>query len=124
MIEPKCWKDAFLKALETSPNVRRAARLVGIGRQTAYDEKAADPAFARSWDEAIQGAVDDVEEAAFNRAGLESDTLAIFLLKCHRPEVYAEKRPGNTGDGSQLADAMRKAHEAALTADEPETAGG
>lgn len=86
------WKAAFLKELEISPNVRRAARASGIGRRTAYDARESDPEFKAAWDDAIAGAVDDVEEEGFKRARIESDVLTIFLLKCHRPERYADKK--------------------------------
>lgn len=84
----KSWKQVFLAALAESPNVSRAARAADVDRSHAYECRESDPAFARAWDDAIRSSVDDVEEAAFARARMESDTLAIFLLKCHRPEVY------------------------------------
>lgn len=82
------WKDVFLAELRLSPNVSRAARAADVGRQTAYDARAVDPAFARAWDDAIEESVDAVQDAAFQRAMADSDTLAIFLLKSHRPSVY------------------------------------
>jgi hypothetical protein len=84
------WTTGFLAALEQSPNVSAACRAVGIGRRTAYDRRESDPEFARDWDDALQTAVDDLVGKTWKRAD-ESDTLAIFLLKCHRPQVYGDR---------------------------------
>ena len=84
-------------------------------RQTVYDWRAADPAFAAAWDAALDQAADTMEREAFRRAveGVEepvygrvakdsdgeigritkySDTLLIFLLKGARPEKYRERQ--------------------------------
>jgi hypothetical protein len=91
------WKALFLESLRQSPNVSRACRVGDVSRVHAYETRAADPEFAAAWDEILAGSVDDVEEAAFVRARTESDTLAIFLLKCHRPEVYARPQQVQVG---------------------------
>jgi hypothetical protein len=104
------WKPVFLEALRNSPNVKAACRAADIARSLAYREKAADPAFGEAWDDAIADAVDDLEEAAFHRARTESDTLAIFLLKSHRRDVYGEKP---AGQGDQLTDAINRLIETA-----------
>lgn len=91
------WKSAFLDALRASPNVARAARCADVDRAHAYETRKVDPAFASAWDDVLAAAVDDVEEAAFKRARIESDTLAIFLLKCHRPEVYRDRPESSAG---------------------------
>lgn len=90
MPDLKDWKEAFLKELALSPNVSRAARAAGIKRRTAYNARESDPGFAEAWDDAMAGSVDELEENAFTRAQLESDVLTIFLLKSHRPAVYAK----------------------------------
>jgi hypothetical protein len=82
------WKAKFLSELSLSPNVARAARAVGVARSHAYAEKQVDAEFSQAWDDVLAEAVDDVESAVFTRARTESDTLAIFLLKSHRPETY------------------------------------
>lgn len=85
------WKPVFLAALQETPNVSRAARAAGISRQNAYLAKDQDAEFAAQWTEAIETSMDDLEEAAYTRAKLESDTLAIFFLKCRRRDVYGDK---------------------------------
>lgn len=84
------WKDAFIRLLAASPNVTSAAKGAGVSRSLAYLHRGEDPAFAARWDDAIGQSLDRLEEAAFRRAEETSDTLAIFLLKSHRPDVYRE----------------------------------
>jgi hypothetical protein len=91
----KEWQEEFLAALEQAPNVSKACRAAEVSRQTAYRTRHEDPAFAASWDEAIDASLDGLEEAAFSRAKRESDTLTIFLLKSHRPERYRERQDLN-----------------------------
>lgn len=89
-LPPPDWRERFLRALHATPNVTRAADYAGITKDTAYRERQRNPAFAQAWQNARERAVDDLEEAAFDRAKEVSDTLAIFLLKCNRPEVYRD----------------------------------
>jgi hypothetical protein len=86
------WKPAFLKELAISPNVSRAARAAGVKRRTAYFARESDPEFAADWDDVIAESVDGLEVSAFRRAELESDVLAIFLLKSHRRAVYGDPK--------------------------------
>lgn len=83
-------RDRFLKELSAMPNVSRACRLAQIARSTAYALRERDANFADAWDAAIEAGIDTLEEKAWRRAERESDTLAIFLLKAHRPEKYRE----------------------------------
>lgn len=101
-------REKFLKKLREWPNVARAARQCGVSRQTVYNHRRSDDEFAAAWDEALDEGVDRLEEEA-ERRGFKgvmepvyykgekvgtirrySDTLAIFLLKAHRPEKYRE----------------------------------
>jgi hypothetical protein len=85
------WGPAFLACLRNSANVRESCKKAKIDRPTAYRRKANDPDFARQWQDAMDDATDDLEKAARARAKKNSDTLLIFLLKCHRPEVYRDR---------------------------------
>lgn len=85
------WAPAFLEALRNSGNVRASCRAAGISRQSAYDFRGNDAPFATAWQEALDEAIDVLEAAARQRALHSSDTLLIFLLKAHRPEVYRER---------------------------------
>ena len=63
-----------------------AAQAAGISRQTAYRWREEDFDFADLWDEAIENAVDAVENVVYKRA-LGGDTIAaIFYLKAQRPK--------------------------------------
>lgn len=91
----KAWMPAFLAALSQSPNVTGAARLAGITRQHAYQTRDIDPAFKAAWDDAIEQAVDGLEDRAYTlaHAGLQgiSPVLLIFLLKGRRREIYGDQ---------------------------------
>lgn len=84
-------KAAFVAALAEYGAVGNAAKVVGIHRATVYKWKEADPLFARDVDAAIDDAMDDVEVSLIKR-GKDKDTIAaIFMLKGHRPEKYADR---------------------------------
>jgi len=59
------WRRAFLRELGRSGTVARAAETCGIDRSTAYQMRKANPAFAKSWDRALETA----REALSPRAG-------------------------------------------------------
>lgn len=100
---------AFFTALAETANVSRACKAVGVSRQCAYDRRYAEPGFEKTWDAALRIGVEGLEDEATRRAfegydkpifqGGErvgvireySDTLAIFLLKAHKPEKYRER---------------------------------
>jgi hypothetical protein len=84
------WKPRFLEALRENPAVNPACRYAGISRTHAYRERQKSPAFAEAWDEAQQAALDELEHDVFKRAKVDSDVLAVFLLKAHRGNVYRE----------------------------------
>jgi hypothetical protein len=86
------WESKFLEALSSEPNIAGACRTAEIGRTTAYDHRHADPEFAAAWQEALDESVDELVGSCYRRAMKDSDTLAIFLLKCHRPEVYGDRQ--------------------------------
>ncbi|MCZ7539729.1 MAG: terminase [Anaerolineae bacterium] len=100
------WESKFLTALEESASVTAAAAAAGITRQNAYNHRRHDDSFAEKWsraleigigtleDEAVRRALEGVEEPIYQRGeycgtiNRYSDTLLIFLLKSHKPEVY------------------------------------
>lgn len=103
------WWTTFLQALQEMPNIARACRAAGVSRQTAYRHKREFEEFSKAWEYALEDALDGWEAEATRRAfeGTDhpviyqgevtdtykefSDTLAIFLLKAHRPEKYRER---------------------------------
>lgn len=103
------WKPLFLEAYEELGLVTQAARRAGISRQMAYEARESDQAFAGVWAELEHDWTERLEREAWRRAteGDEknffdkdgnllsterktSDTLAIFLLKARKPEMYRE----------------------------------
>jgi hypothetical protein len=103
------WKPDFLAALTLSPNVTAACLEARITRKGAYLARTSDPEFAAAWDSALDESTDELVGEMYRRAvqgtkkpvyqGGElvghiqeySDTLAIFLAKCHRRDVYGDK---------------------------------
>lgn len=92
------WQPKFLAALADTCNVTAAAQAAGVSRDTVYDHRKANAAFAAAWEDAIEQAVEALEHAARQRAMTVSDTLAIFLLKAHRPKVYRDNVSGGEDD--------------------------
>ena len=101
------WRGAFIERLKATGNVTLAATGAGVTRQRAYRTRNRSTAFRRSWNEALEQAVDLLEGEARRRAtgitrdvwyagevvGEErvySDTLLIFLLKAHRPAKFRD----------------------------------
>ena len=79
-------KKRFIETLAAQGTVFHAAQAAGIFRWTAYRWREDDPEFADLWDEAIENAVDAVENAVYQKA-LSGDTIAaIFYLKAQRPK--------------------------------------
>lgn len=116
-------RTAFLEALADLGQVRAAARAAGVSPQRVYRERQKCPEFAKAWKEAMDLALDALEETLLDRAmnGVEkqvyyggkscgsvrqySDALAMFLLRARRPETYgraatgeAQAAPSATGE--------------------------
>lgn len=86
------WQDRFIELLAVTFSVTSAAQGAGVDRSTAYRYKYEHPEFAARWDAAIGSAIDRLEQAAYERAVTMSDTLAIFLLKTRRPDLYRDQQ--------------------------------
>jgi hypothetical protein len=82
------WKQRFLRALRRTPNIKVACSAAGVSRQTAYQHRKSDHAFAEAWYDAIEASVDRLEARAFELAEQGDPNLITFLLKCHRPAIY------------------------------------
>lgn len=75
-------------------NVSRAAHLAGIDRRTHTNWVHEDTNYASAFLDAKEAAADSLEEVAWMKARAlrgGSDTLAIFLLKGLRPQIYRER---------------------------------
>ena len=103
-------KAAFIEALRETYTVWSACKLVGIGsRSTVYAWRESDEAFAKAWDEAMESAVDALEENMYKKALSGKDTVAtIFMLKGGRPEKYkdrvATEHTGKNGGPIEIED--------------------
>jgi hypothetical protein len=102
------WAPTFLRHLSAYGNVTEAAKKAKVTRQAVYQRRETDQAFAEVMDDAIKLGCIALEDEARRRAykGCDegvfykgrkvaklikySDTLLIFLLKAHKPEVYRE----------------------------------
>jgi len=82
--------DRFLTKLRESGNVRLSCAAADLPRTTAYRWRKTWATFAAEWQEALDDALDLLEEEAWRRARKDSDRLLMFLLKAHRREVYGD----------------------------------
>jgi hypothetical protein len=85
------WKPAFLATLADCGVVRYSCGRAGVSRKVAYATRDREPEFAQAWADALEDACDALALVARKRALDLSDTLLIFLLKSHKPEVYGDR---------------------------------
>lgn len=113
-------KAAFLEGLIATGNVSEAVRLSAMSRSRVYELRDKDDDFRVAWEEAVEIGIDNLEQAARDRAlnGVDepvfylgavcghkrkySDTLTIFLLKGARPEKYRDRHEITGADGAPL----------------------
>lgn len=81
--------DAFLVVLARYPNVKFAGLMAGLPLDDLFKRKAEDPDFSQRWDQAISTSIDMLEVIAWQRARFMSDKILMFLLRSHRPDIYA-----------------------------------
>ncbi len=83
-------KKKFIETLEAQGTVLHAAKAAGVSRWTAYRWRQEDLEFAGQWDQALENAVDVVENSLYQKA-VSGDTICmIFYLKAHRP-IYRDR---------------------------------
>ena len=83
-------KKKFIETLEAQGTVLHACKAAGISRQTAYRWHRDDLEFADQWDEALENAVDVVENSLYQKAASGDTICMIFYLKAHRP-IYRDR---------------------------------
>lgn len=84
-------RSVFVRELLNTPVIGTAARRAGLTRGAVYRERERDDVFRRAWDQALVGAIDDVEQVLVEKAH-GGDLKAIeMVLKAHRPERYRER---------------------------------
>ncbi|HKQ74154.1 MAG TPA: hypothetical protein VJ810_10680 [Blastocatellia bacterium] len=77
---PKQWKKTFLETFAQTANVRLACARVGVNRSTAYRAREKDDKFAEQWDEALDDALDRLEEECIRRGRDGTDELVSSKL--------------------------------------------
>lgn len=125
-------QQTFLDALAGGATVADAARAAKTAKTTAYQWRAADPAFAKEWAIAYQIGGDTLEAEAQRRAveGVlkpvfhqgkvvghvreYSDTLLIFLLKARNPHRFCD-RVRAAAIEREIAEALAKSANNATT---------
>jgi hypothetical protein len=131
---PDCVKT-FLAELAETGAVAVAAHRAGVHRSTLYDLRRRNKDFAARWDAALQLGLDQLQDHAVVRATVGDETpvwragqqvgtvrkpdsrLLQFLLKAHRPEVYARPAAAPAADpagphSSSMSDFARRLREA------------
>jgi hypothetical protein len=82
-------KATFLSVLRQRANITAACRATPHARQTFYDLRERDPEFAEAWDEALEEAVDGLEQVAWERA---VDGVAVYSKRDPETGVVTEER--------------------------------
>ena len=86
-------KQSFLQALRETGIVLRACERTGIDRPTVYLWRQEDAEFAAAWTDALEDAVDVVEESLYSMATSRKNVVAtIFYLKNNREKYREETR--------------------------------
>ena len=85
-------KRAFVELLAAGHRPAGAAKAVGLSRQAAYSQRAADPGFAEAWSEALERQA-DLYEDALRRAAIDQKNIGgiIFGLKNLRPDRWKDR---------------------------------
>lgn len=122
-------RAAFLASLSETANVSASCAAAGVSRHAAYALKRKDDGFAKAWEHALQTALDGLEAELIRRAieGTDkphyymgkpigmvttySDSLAMFLLKSKRPEVYGDLKAVSATPGIGDDEAYNQAFE-------------
>jgi hypothetical protein len=98
----KKWdRDAWIQVYADKGTVKAACKAVGISRDTAYEERKRNPAFAEAWDREEVSVTDQLEktlvEIALEGEGSHQVRALEFALKARRPAVYRESVNVNHG---------------------------
>ena len=122
--------EAFLVELAETGAVATAAERAGLHRSTLYALRRRNKDFAARWDAALQLGLDRLQDYAVVRATVGDETpvwkggqqvgsvrrpdsrLLQFLLKAHRPEVYARPAAAPAADPAGMTDFARRLREA------------
>jgi hypothetical protein len=85
-------RDRYLTALRNGLRPMKAARAAGVSWSTIRDHRDRDPYFAAAEREALDEALEEVEDALYTAAVSGQVTAAIFVLTNRAPDRWADKR--------------------------------
>lgn len=88
---PSDWMPVFLLSFRASGNIKSSCESAGITRAMAYKARKQFTRFREAWDEALEDAIDGLEQAAWERAQKQSDYLLWRLLASLRRDKYADR---------------------------------
>lgn len=88
---PLAWMPMFLLTFRASGNIKSSCEAAGVSRAMAYKARKQYSRFRDAWDEALEDAIDGLEQAAWDRAQKQSDYLLWRLLASLRREKYADR---------------------------------
>jgi hypothetical protein len=128
---PRNWQLRFIQHLENTGQVVLSCKLAGVSKKTAYRCRARSPKFAAAWEQALERALDAIEDAAHRMAlGVDlegktvrdpSERLVVFMLERKRPEKYGRRQmlehSGPQGGPIQLSNATMSEAMRELTKD-------
>ena len=95
-------KHALLVAYAKCGRITEASRAAKVLWRNHYNWIRDDPVYAAAFAEAKGLAVERLEDEAYRRAEMGSDTLLIFLLKGAMPAKYRERYEHTGADGAPL----------------------
>jgi hypothetical protein len=87
LLSPKR-RAIFLEMIGAGLTIEKAAKAIGVTRETCYQWRRTDPIFRQEWEAAIDISTDQVEAGLFKSARDGDVTAAIFLLRSRKPEIY------------------------------------
>ena len=89
--ESKERQDAFLERFSECGSILQAAQEAGMDRKLHYKWLVEVEGYKERYQQARLEAIESLEARVFQRANVESDRLAEFLLKGLKPEVYGDR---------------------------------
>ena len=95
-------KHAFLVAYTKCGRVTEAGRASKVLCRNHYNWLRDDATYAAAFAEANALAIQSLEDEAYRRAMMGSDTLLIFLMKGAMPAKYRERYEHSGADGAPL----------------------
>jgi hypothetical protein len=91
VVLPRPWMKSYLREVRETGVLASGCRAADVSRQAALKWRDKSPAFRRACEDAVEEAMDRIEEKAFQLAIAGNARLIIFILKHRRREVYGDR---------------------------------